>query len=282
MQGRFMQVKYTSLIVLVCLLLSACSSRNTPAPVSVLDTGRAKVSRKIHITGEHYRVQKGDTLYAIAFSANKDVREIAQINGIKPPYTIYPKQLIYIESQWLKKKKREKYRNSSKKSTKSTQKNNKKLKKEVAKPIQREYVRKQPSKKTVSKKVRSANRSARNLSWQWPAQGKVTQRFSNKENGYKGVQIANRTGTSVRAAADGVVVYAGDALRGYGNLIIVKHNDDYLSAYAHNSRLLVQEKQDVKAGQKIAEMGSSESPVTALRFEIRYRGKAVNPSKYLP
>ena len=87
---------------------------------------------------------------------------------------------------------------------------------------------------------------------------------------------------AVVAAAQGTVVYAGNALRGYGNLIILKHNDDYLSAYAHNSKLLVKEKQDVKAGQKIAEIGSSDSDVTALRFEIRYRGQAVNPEKYLP
>jgi len=120
------------------------------------------------------------------------------------------------------------------------------------------------------------------LSWFWPAKGKIIQRFSNKENGYKGLQIANKKGTAVFAAAQGTVVYAGSALRGYGNLIILKHNDDYLSAYAHNSKLLVKEKQIVKAGQKIAEIGNSESSVTALRFEIRYRGKAVNPAKYLP
>ncbi|WP_462159165.1 peptidoglycan DD-metalloendopeptidase family protein [Pseudoalteromonas sp. GB56] len=273
-----MHLKYTSIIILATCVLSACSSRNAPAPVSSLDTERAKVSRKINIQGEHYRVQKGDTLYAIAFSAKKDVREVAKINGIKPPYTIYPNQLIYLESQWLKKKKAERYTNSSKKPRKIEQKPYKNVKKEVAKPIQREYVQKQASKKNVSKSSDSANK----ITWKWPTKGKITQGFSNRENGYKGLQIANKTGTSVLAAADGVVVYAGDALRGYGNLIIVKHNDDYLSAYAHNSRLLVKEKQDVKAGQKIAEMGNTESSITALRFEIRYRGKAVNPANFLP
>ena len=89
-------------------------------------------------------------------------------------------------------------------------------------------------------------------------------------------------GSNIVATAAGKVVYAGAALRGYGKLIIIKHNDDYLSAYAHNSKLLVREKQKVKAGQKIAEMGKSESSVTALRFEIRYRGQAVSPAKYLP
>ena len=95
-------------------------------------------------------------------------------------------------------------------------------------------------------------KSSSKVKWFWPAKGKVTKRFSNKENGYKGLQITNRTGASVLAAAQGTVVYAGNALRGYGNLIILKHNDDYLSAYAHNSKLLVREKQKVKAGQKIA------------------------------
>ena len=129
---------------------------------------------------------------------------------------------------------------------------------------------------------RSKQLSSGKLKWFWPAKGKITKRFSNKENGYKGLQITNKMGATVLAAAQGTVVYAGNALRGYGNLIILKHNDDYLSAYAHNSKLLVKEKQKVKAGQKIAEIGNSESSVTALRFEIRYRGKAVNPAKYLP
>lgn len=96
------------------------------------------------------------------------------------------------------------------------------------------------------------------------------------------MQIKNKLGTSVSAAAAGTVVYAGSALRGYGNLIILKHSDDYLSAYAHNERLLVREQQKVKAGQKIAEMGNTDATQTALRFEIRYKGQAVNPKKYLP
>jgi len=96
------------------------------------------------------------------------------------------------------------------------------------------------------------------------------------------LQIKNKLGTSVTAAAAGIVVYAGSALRGYGNLIILKHSDDYLSAYAHNDRLLVREQQKIKVGQKIAEMGNTDATQTALRFEIRYKGQAVNPSRFLP
>lgn len=260
------------------ILLFGCTSREAPAPVSSLDNKVKPATRKVNISGSKYVVKKGDTLYSIAFSAQQDFRTLAKINDIPAPYTIFPGQNISLIKSAQKQKKTKKYTNSSKKSTVSIQKNNKKLKKELDQPKQREYVQKQAN-KIISEKKRNSNAK---VVWDWPAKGKVTQRFSNKENGFKGLQITNKQGASVVAAAHGTVVYAGNALRGYGNLIILKHNDDYLSAYAHNSKLLVKEKQEVKAGQKIAEMGSSDSTVTALRFEIRYRGQAVNPAKYLP
>ena len=260
------------------ILLFGCTSREAPAPVSSLDNKVKPATRKVNISGSKYVVKKGDTLYSIAFSAQQDFRTLAKINDIPAPYTIFPGQNISLIKSAQKPKKTKKYTNSSKKSTVSIQKNNKKLKKELDQPKQREYVQKQAN-KIISEKKRNSNAK---VVWGWPAKGKVTKRFSNKENGFKGLQITNKQGASVLAAAHGTVVYAGNALRGYGNLIILKHNDDYLSAYAHNSKLLVKEKQEVKAGQKIAEMGSSDSSVTALRFEIRYRGQAVNPAKYLP
>lgn len=260
------------------ILLFGCTSREAPAPVSSLDNKVKPATRKVNISGSKYVVKKGDTLYSIAFSAQQDFRTLAKINDIPAPYTIFPGQSISLTKSAQKSKKTKKYTNSSKKSTVSIQKNNKKLKKGLDQPKQREYVQKQAN-KIISEKKRNSNAK---VVWGWPAKGKVTKRFSNKENGFKGLQITNKQGASVLAAAHGTVVYAGNALRGYGNLIILKHNDDYLSAYAHNSKLLVKEKQEVKAGQKIAEMGSSDSTVTALRFEIRYRGQAVNPAKYLP
>ncbi|MCO7205627.1 peptidoglycan DD-metalloendopeptidase family protein [Pseudoalteromonas sp. CnMc7-37] len=260
------------------ILLFGCTSREAPAPVSSLDNKVKPATRKVNISGSKYVVKKGDTLYSIAFSAQQDFRTLAKINDIPAPYTIFPGQSISLTKSAQKSKKTKKYTNSSKKSTVSIQKNNKKLKKWLDQPKQREYVQKQAN-KIISEKKRNSNAK---VVWGWPAKGKVTKRFSNKENGFKGLQITNKQGASVLAAAHGTVVYAGNALRGYGNLIILKHNDDYLSAYAHNSKLLVKEKQEVKAGQKIAEMGSSDSSVTALRFEIRYRGQAVNPAKYLP
>ncbi|ATC81374.1 peptidoglycan DD-metalloendopeptidase family protein [Pseudoalteromonas agarivorans] len=265
-------------IVFIVVLLSGCSSRHIPAPVSSLNTNVNDFQKGININGNKYTVQKGDTLYSIAFSAGKDFRTLAKNNSIPSPYVIYPGQVISLvatSSHALASNSPVKQKIAS---TKIKQKTNKKLKKNLDQPKQREYVRKQANKIVSNAKPSSSSK----VKWFWPAKGKVTKRFSNKENGYKGLQITNRTGASVLAAAQGTVVYAGNALRGYGNLIILKHNDDYLSAYAHNSKLLVREKQKVKAGQKIAEMGKSESSVTALRFEIRYRGQAVNPAKYLP
>lgn len=106
--------------------------------------------------------------------------------------------------------------------------------------------------------------------------------FSTAEGGNKGIDISGSRGQSILAAADGRIVYAGNALRGYGNLIIIKHNDDYLSAYAHNDSMLVAEQQEVKAGQKIATMGSTGTTSVRLHFEIRYKGKSVNPLQHLP
>lgn len=106
--------------------------------------------------------------------------------------------------------------------------------------------------------------------------------FSTKQEGNKGIDIAGRQGDKIVAAADGVVVYAGNALRGYGRLVIIKHNDDYLSAYAHNDEILVQEQQNVNVGQQIAKMGNTDSEKVMLHFEVRFRGKSVNPMKYLP
>ncbi|QDX29115.1 murein hydrolase activator NlpD [Dickeya poaceiphila] len=119
-------------------------------------------------------------------------------------------------------------------------------------------------------------------SWRWPTDGKVIDSFSASEGGNKGIDIAGSRGQSVVATASGRVVYAGNALRGYGNLIIIKHNDDYLSAYAHNETMLVREQQEVKAGQQIATMGSTGTSSVRLHFEIRYKGKSVNPLRFLP
>jgi len=114
----------------------------------------------------------------------------------------------------------------------------------------------------------------------WPAQGAVNSHFDDSKN--KGLDISGKTGDPIFAAADGKVVYSGSGLRGYGNLIIVKHNNTFLTAYAHNQTLLVREDQSVKRGQKIAEMGNSDSEQVKLHFELRRLGKPVDPLKFLP
>ena len=117
------------------------------------------------------------------------------------------------------------------------------------------------------------------ISFQWPARGNLISGFDESKN--KGLDIGGKVGDPVLAAADGRVVYAGAGLRGYGNLIILKHNNTYLTAYAHNQTLLVKEDQVIKRGQKIAEMGNSDADQVKLHFEIRRQGKPVDPAKYL-
>lgn len=121
---------------------------------------------------------------------------------------------------------------------------------------------------------------ASTISLIWPAQGSVIRRFDGKTS--KGIDITNTPGTQVVAAAAGTVVYAGNGLRGYGNLLIVKHNADFLTAYAHNRALLVKEGQAITQGQPIAEMGDSDTDRVMLHFELRYKGSSIDPSRYLP
>ena len=124
-----------------------------------------------------------------------------------------------------------------------------------------------------------AGTDAEDVDWMWPTKGKVLAGFTEAS---KGMDIAGRKGAPVLAAANGRVVYAGVGLRGYGKLVIIKHNNTWLSAYAHNDNLLVKEQQDVRKGQKIAEMGSSDADQVKLHFEVRRQGKPVDPAKILP
>ncbi|PTB88066.1 peptidase M23, partial [Pseudidiomarina aestuarii] len=124
--------------------------------------------------------------------------------------------------------------------------------------------------------------ASKDIVWRWPASGSVIREFSTTEAGNKGLDFGGAKGDSVLAAAAGKVVYAGNALKGYGNLIILKHNDDYITAYAHNSELLVKEQQWVQEGDEIAKMGDTDAESVKLHFEVRFRGKSVNPRHYLP
>lgn len=199
-----------------------------------------------------YRVKQGDTLYAIAFRYGLDYKSVAQLNGIAYPYVIYPNQVIRLSG-----------------SARQPEKDSGPV---VAKPAGR----------VVKPAADTSSLPAQVGSWRWPLEGRVLQGFSLKNPINKGIDIAGRRGDKVVAAADGVVVYAGGNLRGYGKLVIIKHSDNYLSAYGNNRSLLVKEGDAVSAGKTIARVGSSASDEEMLHFEIRRDGKPEDPMKYLP
>ncbi len=160
-----------------------------------------------------------------------------------------------------------------------------KTKEYVGSKVNQKAVNKTPvtTAKTTSKNdAKTTSKNDKVSKWLWPTKGRVIKNFSAGEQGNKGIDIAGQRGQPIVSTASGTVVYSGNALRGYGNLVIVKHNDNYLSAYAHNDKLLVSEGQSVTSGQKIATMGSSGAKSVKLHFEIRYQGKSVNPKRYLP
>lgn len=265
--------KSNGLILLMSLLffLQGCSSRTAPAPVVNLNIKqKSNVIKKHYINSKYYIVKKGDTLYSIAFSSGKDFIELAKLNNIPAPYFIYPGQQLSLNSSNSR---------HTAKTTKSPLKSGKKPKQQsIDQPKKKAY-----RKDTVNTKSEGNSGFPQRVHrWQWPGKGKIVSKFSLAPEGNKGIDISGRKGSPISAAADGKVVYTGDALRGYGKLIIVKHSDAYLSAYAHNDKILVKEQQWVKAGQKIAQMGKTGSEDIKLHFEIRYKGKSVDPLRYLP
>jgi lipoprotein NlpD len=277
MQGHFFNAN-NILVLLLMLAINGCSTRSKPAPVVDVQ-GSLPLSQRLKnsVSGSEYIVKKGETLYSIAWRADVDVRTLASINNIKAPYNIYPQQKLFL----TKTSSKPSVSNTKTKSYKSTKQ------KVITKPIAQK--KKQEDGGNVVERKTSNNVQQPNTAfsqkirtWQWPAKGKVIRKFSSAKQGNKGIDIAGRRGDSVKATADGKVVYAGGALQGYGQLVIVKHNEDYLSAYAHNDRILVKEQQVVKAGQVIAKMGDTDAERVMLHFEVRFRGKSVNPMKYLP
>ncbi|EGM78664.1 metalloendopeptidase-like membrane protein [Rheinheimera sp. A13L] len=281
-------MKLFSLCCLV-LVLSACSSRQSPAPVTTLNDIKNYYKKYPQgQPGSAHTVQPGDTLYSIAFRAGMDYRQLAKLNNIAPPYRILVGQKIHLVNVSLSSSapKRPVSAVKSQKSTTSTVKtakqNQSKLttaNKAVARNNQTGYVQKQTVKENATSATNSVSSSK--VRWAWPVRGPILAGFSNAEHGNKGLDIGGKAGTPIKAAAAGEVVYAGNALRGYGNLVIIRHNDDFLSAYAHNRKLLVKERDTVVSGQTIAEMGNTDAPSVRLHFEIRFRGKSVDPKRYL-
>lgn len=291
------------LLLGLCLLLTACGS-NTYAPVS-----DRSLSNNDQAKPGDYVVRRGDTLYAIAFRYGLDYRQLAKYNGIGENYSIYPGQILTLRNKRKQSVPDKIVRDVSTKAptpiiVSSTNKVSQKSgsgssvvskKAPIKKPSAPPAKNTKPAvniKTETSSKPRSkpdpVTHSSKNTSvkgpirWRWPASGKVISTFKTRGKVNKGINIAGSRGSTVKAAARGKVVYAGSGLLGYGNLVIVDHNQQFLSAYAHNSRVLVKENDMVEVGQKIAEMGNTGADRVMLHFEIRRDGKPINPLKYLP
>jgi len=277
------------LIVTTLLLLASCSSRIAPAPVILLNS---QVDEETGgFTSATYEVKPGDTLFAIAWYTGNDYRDIAEYNDLSKPYQIFPGQILRVIPPKKVVKSSPKPQNQTTQSAAPTSSILDKRLIDPPKPQaygEGEKVVKRQNVTSVIKPSKSVKKAAPKAfpskvnKWVWPAKGKLVDTFSNKESGNKGVDIAAARGSPIYAAADGKVVYSGSALRGYGNLVIIKHTDTFLSAYAYNDTILVKEREWVYAGQKVATMGDSGTNSVKLHFEVRYRGKSLDPLRYLP
>ncbi len=215
--------------------------------------------------GTNYIVQAGDTLYGISFRAGLNYRDVAQWNNIDENYRIQTGQKLRLSPpvQVLN--------TTVVKSAVASLPNLKPtLSKPALVPIDSE-----PAAKPILPVASS-------IVWQWPVQGNIIAAFIADDKTNQGIDVAGKAGQNILAAADGVVVYSGAGLIGYGELLIIKHNNEWISAYAHNSKRLVAEGVKVKAGQHIADMGRTGAVRDMLHFEIRRNGKPVDPLLYLP
>ncbi len=248
------------LLLLCCCLLAACA-RDTYAPVS--DRGGGP--------GGSYTVSRGDTLYGIAFRHNVDYRDLARWNSIPSPYTIYPGQELRLSRDGRRTASASRPASSggARSGTQSTG---------SSPPTASRGSGATPSREQASEPAR---RAPTNIDWKWPTDGRVSKRFSADADGKQGINIGGSAGQAIRAAAPGRVVYSGSGLVGYGNLVIIKHDGDYLTAYGYNQELLVDEGTDVSVGQEIARMGRNGAE-SMLHFELRREGRPVDPLGYLP
>lgn len=281
-------------------VLAGCAS-HAPAPVEdrAQAAAESRPAAAVERTG-FYTVKKGDTLYSIALDHGQDYKDIAAWNSLENPNLIkVGQQLRVMPPESAAPVAVAKPVSSSGpveiRSTPAAGANTDSFKREpkggkqpwseaaMAKARQGEAAPRPMDNKPVAAAEKPADKpvpQGEDVDWMWPAGGKLVAPFS--EGGGKGVDIAGKAGDPVVAAAAGIVSYAGSGLRGYGNLIVLRHNANLLSVYAHNSKLLVKEKDTVGKGQKIAEIGSSDADSPRLHFEIRRQGKPADPLKFLP
>jgi lipoprotein NlpD len=254
--------KYLLLLVAMASLALnvGCSTTPRAKPANVVD--RSGGGNEPTPPG-YYRVKRGDTLARIALDNGQSPRDLAQWNNMSNPNQIEVGDLILIKPPAGSR--------SAVKPAPKIPSNTDAAKTDAAKmdSAKVEAPKAEPTKEIVAEP---------GIRLSWPAKGKVTDDFSEKT---KGIDIAGKLGDPITAASDGKVVYAGNSLRGYGNLVIIKHDNTYLTAYAHNRALLVKEGDTVKKGQKIAEMGDTDTNSVKLHFELRVNGKPVNPTPYL-
>ncbi|CUX97059.1 murein hydrolase activator NlpD [Candidatus Hoaglandella endobia] len=228
--------------------------------------------------GITYQVKWSDTLFYIAWITGNDYLDLARRNNIMKPYSLNVGQTLYVRTCTT----------SIPAKVQLTKLIVDYYKHNIHADKQSEEKMFTTTNGTVVTRTTTAPSALKDtgntaiIGWRWPTNGKMIDNCSTAEGGNKGVDISGSRGQPILATASGRVVYTGNALRGYGNLIIIKHNDNYLSAYAHNDTLLVHEQQEVKVGQKISTMGSTGTIKTKLHFEIHYKGKSVNPLSYLP
>ena len=245
----------------ITLLLNGCGS-NPVIPVSDLTPKKSRYPARI--------VKQGDSLYTIAWEFGLDYREVALWNRLSPPYHVAPGQKIRLGP------------------AKASEHSSGKWSRTVVKALANTELRAQPlaekdqkdSGNSIKQHSSSSSASQRQV-WSWPSAGRVLSKFS-PTVGNNGIDILGVEGGPVVAAAAGKVVYAGSGLRGYGLLLILKHDEHFLSAYAHNNLLVVDEGDSVRAEQVIAHMGSTGAETVRLHFEIRLDGKPVDPLMYLP
>ncbi|MFY7697444.1 MAG: peptidoglycan DD-metalloendopeptidase family protein [Legionella sp.] len=239
-----------SIIVILLFFVGGCSQRQDLAPV-VESNWHAVANKPLkHV------VLPGETLYAISFHYDLDYRKLANINRLDKPYTVKVGQVLYFRDSVFKRAKPARLKHIILTNTN---------------PIKLKKLTKLPLNKVVNRPLHR---------WLWPANGHVINGFQ-PQQGKKGLDIVGKKGEQIHAAAAGVVAYAGNGLKGYGNLIIIKHDDKFLTAYGNNARNLVHDGQPVKAGQIIADMGMVDGRFWQVHFEMRKAGVPVNPLNYL-
>jgi lipoprotein NlpD len=253
------------MVLTSALFLGGCRSAQ---PVPVINKSPDR------IIPDAYRVKSGDSIYNISWAFGVDHLDIAEWSEIKAPYKLSPGQVIYLSKPGVKTTGLG-VDSSSSASASSAQAANQPL---IATSLPETPGAPTPVAQTsTAAKVSFAKNPGK---WNWPAEGKLVGKFSPGE-GSNGIQISGASGSAVKATASGEVVYVGEGLRGYGKLIILKHSEQYLSAYAHNQDLMVKEGEVINSAQQIATMGNSGTQSTMLHFEIRKDGKPVDPLKFL-